>query len=145
MPNTKEPEENSKNIVSLTTSPEFMFLLQRIDRVEEKLSAKIDQETSNLKQNIDKLRQDTGSLKQDIGNLKQDISGVKQDVGNLKQDISGVKQDVGNLKQDISGIKQDISSLKQDNHALRGLIWGTFGLLLTAMGIAVTVAITILR
>jgi len=100
MPNTKEPEENSKNIVSLTTSPEFMFLLQRIDRVEEKLSARINQVEEKL----------SARMEQEIGNLRQDVN-----------------------------------SLKQDNHALRGLIWGTFSLILAAIGIAATVAITILR
>jgi len=113
MPDTKDTKEGHENVVSLTT-PEFMFLLQRIDRVEEKLSTRINQVEEKLSTRINQVEE---KLSARINQVEEKLS---------------------------ARINQVEENLKQDNRALRGLIWTTLGLMTATIGIAVTIAISVL-
>lgn len=66
-------EKKPENVIPLT-SPEFLFLLERIDRIEERI-----RNTENV------LRQE---IKQEIAGVKNEIAGVKEE---LKREITGTR------------------------------------------------------
>lgn len=50
-------------------------------------------------------------LQQEMTDMKQDITGIKQELTDMKQDITGIKQEMTGMKQDMVDMKQDISGL----------------------------------
>ena len=70
------------------------------------------QEFKKVNNKLDNIEQDVTELKQDVAVLKDDVSGLKEDVAILKDDVSGLKEDVAILKDDVSGLKEDVTGLK---------------------------------
>lgn len=66
-------EKKSENTIPLT-SPEFLFLLERIDRVEVTLRQEIKQEIAGLKQENAGSK---GELKNEIAEVKGEIAGLR--------------------------------------------------------------------
>ncbi len=54
-------------------------------------STSVDNQFSDIRQDISIIQQDVSVLKQDVSVLKQDVSVLKQDVSVLKYDMNGVK------------------------------------------------------
>jgi hypothetical protein len=67
-------EDQKKPEVIPLTSPEFLFLLQRMDNLEAKLYARIDSLESKLDAKIDRLET---TFKDEIAKVRGDVSGVR--------------------------------------------------------------------
>ena len=87
------------------------LMLQEFKKVNNKLD-NIEQDVTELKQDVAVLKDDVSGLKEDVAILKDDVSGLKEDVTILKDDVSGLKEDVAILKDDVSGLKEDVTELK---------------------------------
>ncbi|MBR2022520.1 MAG: hypothetical protein IJ997_02390 [Mycoplasmataceae bacterium] len=79
----------------------------------------INNRLDNIEQDVSELKQEVSILKEDVNELKQEVSILKEDVNELKQDVSILKEDVNELKQDVSILKQDVSELKQDVNKIK--------------------------
>lgn len=105
------------NVIRLTT-PEFMFFIQRVDLVDSKLTTRIDAVENKLTTRIDAVE----------SKLTARIDAVES---RLTDRIDAVQND---LRQEF---RQEFGSVKT-------LIWATLGLMVAVIGIAITVAATIL-
>ncbi|GAB6273287.1 MAG: hypothetical protein STSR0004_01500 [Peptococcaceae bacterium] len=110
-------EEAKKDTVTefpyRVASPEFFFLLQRIDRLDEKLTVRIDEVDKKLTARIDEVDK----------KLTARIDEVDKKL--------------------TARIDQVQESLRQEFRAIKPLIWATVGIVLAALAISVSVAVKI--
>ena len=85
---------------------------------------KVNNKLDNIEQDVTELKQDVAVLKEEVAELKDDVSGLKEDVAVLKDDVSGLKEDVAELKYDVSGLKEDVAILKEDVSGLKEDVTG---------------------
>ncbi len=79
-----DEKNTTENIVHLTT-PEFMYLLQRVDRLDEKFTSRIDSLDVKFTGRIENLSDRIDRLDEKFTNK---IDGLRQEV---KQDTSSIK------------------------------------------------------
>ncbi|MFB5676336.1 hypothetical protein ACE3NQ_08040 [Paenibacillus terreus] len=75
------------------------------------LETVLDAKLKPLQQEMTDMKQDITGIKQELTDMKQDITGIKQEMTGMKQDITGIKQEMTGMKQDMVDMKQDISGL----------------------------------
>ncbi len=121
-------EEAKKDTVTefpyRVASPEFFFLLQRIDRLDEKLTARIDEVDKKLTARIDEVDK---KLTARIDEVDKKLTARIDEVD----------------KKLTARIDQVQESLRQEFRAIKPLIWATVGIVLAALAISVSVAIKI--
>ena len=78
------------------------------------LSDLLDQKLKPIQEDISELKEDVGVLKTEMKEVKEDIAELKEDVGVLKVEMKEVKEDIAELKEDVSVLKEDVSVLKED-------------------------------
>lgn len=71
---TQETKENASDFPYRVASLEFFFLLQRIDRLDEKLSAEITGLRQEFREEMNGLRQE---FRGEMNGLRQEVSGVR--------------------------------------------------------------------
>lgn len=117
-------KENVTEFPYRVASPEFFFLLQRIDRLDEKLTDRIDEVDKKLSAKIDEVDR---KLSARIEEVDRKLSARIDEVDRkLSARIDQVQE-----------------SLRQEFRAIRPLIWATMGIVLAALAISVSVAIKI--
>lgn len=127
-----DEKNTTENIVHLTT-PEFMYLLQRVDRLDEKFTDRID----NLSNRIDKLDEKfTSRIDALDEKFTSKITGLD---GKLTGRIENLDEKFTNK---IDVLRQEV---KQDTSSIKTLIWATFGLMVGTIAIALTVAISLVK
>lgn len=123
-----DDNNTTENIVHLTT-PEFMYLLQKVDRLDEKFTGRID----NLSNRIDNLDEKFTSR---INGLDEKFTGR---IDKLSNRIDNLDEKFTNK---IDALRQEV---KQDTSSIKTLIWATFGLMVGTIAIALTVAASLVR
>jgi chromosome segregation ATPase len=53
-----------------------------------------------------------------LARLTQEMTGVKTDINDLKSDVSSLKSDVSSLKSDVSSLKSDVKDLKESQQRM---------------------------
>jgi archaellum component FlaC len=53
-----------------------------------------------------------------LARLTQEMTGVKTDINDLKSDINDLKSDVSDLKSDVSSLKSDVKDLKESQQRM---------------------------
>lgn len=88
---------------------EFNYILNQssgwIDWIVNEKFPELEAEITRLLQELE------ARINQQISALRQDINGLKQDVADLKRYVD---QSVADLKQEIQGVRRDVSQLRQD-------------------------------
>ena len=98
---------------------EFLLLPDKVEKLQENVS-ELKQDMTEVKQDVSELKRDMIEVKQDVSELKRDMIEVKQDVSELKRDMIEVKQDVSELKQDVSRLKVSVNRIEDDMGYLKG-------------------------
>ncbi|MGB9792919.1 MAG: hypothetical protein ACPLTR_10155 [Thermacetogeniaceae bacterium] len=106
-------------------SPEFFFLLQRIDRLDEKLSARMEQTNVRIDQLEAKL-------------------GARIDQTNARIDQINTRTDQLEAKLGAK-IEQAETSLRQEISAFKSAVWTAAGAIIAAFGVVVAVLLALRR
>ena len=105
----------------------------RVSKIEERAneflresSNRVDEQTSELRKQMETAKSDISSLKSsvssaqsDISNLKRSVSSAQSDISNLKSSVSSAQSDISNLKSSVSSARSDISNLKSSVSSAR--------------------------
>ncbi|MGI6550884.1 MAG: hypothetical protein ACOX4Q_12790 [Syntrophomonadales bacterium] len=123
------------NVIRLTT-PEFMFFIQRVDLVDSKLTTRIDAVENKLTTRIDAVE---SKLTARIDAVESKLTARIDAVENKLTAIES------RLTDRIDAVQNDLrQEFRQEFGSVKTLIWATLGLMVAVIGIAITVAATIL-
>jgi chromosome segregation ATPase len=53
-----------------------------------------------------------------LARLTQEMTGVKTDINDLKSDVNSLKSDVNSLKSDVNSLKSDVKDLKESQQRM---------------------------
>ncbi|PTQ50755.1 MAG: hypothetical protein HSCHL_0207 [Hydrogenibacillus schlegelii] len=123
-------------------TPEVLYILQRLDAIDEKYDKKIEALRLELKGDILNVRDELkGEIKNVREELKNDIKGVRDELKNdiksvrdeLKNDIKGVRDE---LKNDIKGVRDELRETKKE---LTALFWRIVAVIVAVQGAAIAI------
>lgn len=117
-------------------SPEFFFLLQRIDRLDEKLSARMEQTNAR----IDQLEAKIGAR------IDQTSARIDQLEAKLGTRIDHTNARIDQLEAKLGAkVEQVEKSLRQEISAFKGTVWTAAGAIIAAFGVVVAVLLALRR
>jgi chromosome segregation ATPase len=107
---------------------EFFFLLQRIDRLDEKLALQIGELRAEMRTEVSALRGEMNALRSEMNSLRGEINSLRGEVGAA---LSSIRADLAGMQRSLAGTMRSANALT----------WACLGVMAGVLGVVIALVV----